>query len=89
MKWAMMIALVVIASGCGEAVSKDRATDAMEAAGYSDVHVTGQHGIAPEIYGCAKGDAVAFDVRAKNPAGKRTTATVCCGLILKGCTIRY
>lgn len=51
--------------------------------------MTGKHGIAPELNGCAKGDAVAFDVHGKNAQGKTVHATVCCGLILKACTVRF
>lgn len=79
--------------GCmGETIDKNRAVATMDAAGFKDIRVTGQHGVAPSWNGCSESDAVAFDVSATNPAGKRVTATVCCGWGLvaeKGCTIRH
>lgn len=73
-------------SGC---VEPSRAVSAMESAGYTNITVTDRHDFAPEFAGCSESDGVAFDVTATNPAGKRTTATVCCGYWLKGCTIRH
>lgn len=75
--------------GCGEMVEPSRAVKTMEAAGYKQVSVTGQHGLAPAWNGCSESDDVAFDVAATNPAGQRIKATVCCGYMLKGCTIRH
>lgn len=89
MKTVWILAMTAAMSACGEAVPQQRAIDAMTSAGYSGITVTGQHGIAPEFAGCAKGDAVAFDVAATNAAGTPTTATVCCGLLIKACTIRH
>lgn len=87
--YTIMAMLFVSCAGCGEMVPVERAVATMEAAGYKNVRVTDQHGVAPQWAGCSEGDAVAFDVSATNPAGKQTTATVCCGLMLKGCTIRH
>jgi hypothetical protein len=81
--------IVLLLTGCGEFVDKSEAVKTMESAGFQDIRVVGQNGIMPTLDGCARDDAVAFKVQAKNPAGKSTTATVCCGLILKACTIRY
>ena len=85
----VFVASMILLCGCGEAVGKDRAKDTLEAAGYSDVKVTAQHGIAPALYGCSDDDAVAFEAVATNPAGKRVATTVCCGLFLKSCTVRH
>lgn len=83
------LAVLVMLGGCGELVEPSKAVSTMESAGYTDVRVIAQHGVAAEWAGCSKGDAVGFDVSAKNPAGVRTTALVCCGLVMKGCTIRH
>lgn len=85
-----LVALVMgLLVGCGEMEENSRAVATMEAAGYSHVAVTGKHGMAASWNGCSESDAVAFDVTATNPAGRRVTATVCCGLWGKGCTIRH
>lgn len=84
-----LLAVVGLLVGCGEMIDKNVAVQTMENAGFKDVRVTGQHGIAPGWYGCGEDDAVAFDVNGKNPAGKQVSATVCCGLVLKNCTVRY
>lgn len=88
MKISYALVLVTLVS-CGELKDNQNAIRAAEGAGLSDVKVTDKHGIAPELNGCAKGDAVAFDVHGKNAQGKTVYATVCCGLILKACTVRF
>ncbi len=85
----VIIGMNLLAGCCGEMVGKGEAVKTMENAGFTNVHVTGQHGIAPSFNGCGVDDAVAFDVIGKNPAGKQVSATVCCGLVFKNCTIRY
>lgn len=90
MKKGMLTALLVLCAACGECVSEDRAVRTLEAEGWKDVRVKAQHGISPHfIGGCSADDAVAFETEGTNPAGIRSTATVCCGLIVKSCTIRH
>jgi hypothetical protein len=89
MHLAAVVTGMGLLAGCGEMVDKDLAVQTMEKAGFKDVRVTAQHGINPTFYGCGKDDAVAFNVSAQNPTGKQVTATVCCGLVFKNCTIRY
>ena len=75
--------------GCGEFVPSDHAVRAARNQGYEDITVTGRHGIFPHyLGGCSENDAAAFDVTATNSRGRRVNLTVCCGLIVKGCTIR-
>lgn len=52
--------------------------------GYSDVQTTGW-----SPWACSKDDTYETGFRAKNPAGKFVEGTVCCGLMTKGCTIRF
>lgn len=85
----IIIGAALTLCGCGEAVGHERPRAALESAGYGDVKITAQHGIAPALYGCGKGDAVAFEAVATNPAGKRVNAVVCCGLFFKSCTVRH
>ena len=86
--WILCFCLV----GCGVMIDKGRAISTMKSAGYKDVTVTAEHGVAPSWNGCGHDDDAAFDVTATNPAGQRVNATVCCGWGLiaeKGCTIRH
>lgn len=87
---ALVLAILLgSTTGCGEAVSVQRPTDAIEAAGFTEVRIVGKHGMAPTFYGCGEDDAVAFDAEATNPTGKRVKITACCGLVFKGCTLRH
>jgi uncharacterized lipoprotein YehR (DUF1307 family) len=76
-------------AACGEAVGNERAVKALEDEGYSDVRITGKHGVAPAWFGCSSDDAVAFDANAVNPKGAQVALTVCCGLVVKACTVRH
>lgn len=89
MQRIFLVGMCVAIVGCGELVDKSSAVQAAENAGWSEVKVIEQHGIAPTFYGCSKDDSVAFEIRGKNPAGKSADATVCCGLVFKSCTVRY
>lgn len=85
---ASLLAFVV--AGCGEAVSDSRAREALTDEGYTGIAIKAQHGVSPHLIGgCGEDDAVAFDASAKNSVGKIVNVTVCCGLIIKGCTIRH
>lgn len=84
-----LLCLFTMVAGCGEFVEPSNAIRSAESAGWSEVRVTEQHGMAPVFYGCGKDDSVAFGIVGKNPAGKRANATVCCGLIFKSCTVRF
>ena len=76
-------------ASCGEFVSPSVAVSAAEMAGFTNVSVVSKSGIMPEWSGCSKGDAVAFHMNGKNPIGKEVSFLVCCGLVLKGCTVRF
>jgi hypothetical protein len=86
---AWFLSMVAMLAGCGEFKSVSEAKRTAEAAGLSSVVVRGKHGMAPSLYGCSESDAVAFDVIGTNARGDRVDAVVCCGLVLKACTIRY
>lgn len=87
-----MLKLAVVAlftSGCGLLVSEDTAVHAARNAGLTDVVVTDTHVFFAGFAGCARDDAAGFDVSGVNPNGQRVEVTVCCGAVLKGCTVRY
>jgi hypothetical protein len=52
--------------------------------GYTDIQTTGY-----SWFECGSDDHYHTGFQAKNPAGKVVNGTVCCGLMFKGCTIRF
>ncbi len=64
-----------------------RATRALETYGFSDVQIVSSDNLAI-FQGCGQHDAFVYEARATNPAGKRIDVLVCCGLLVKACTVR-
>lgn len=77
MRW-LLLCLVI---GC---TSDDQTIETLQKAGYTDIEPGSW---AP--FSCSDDDTVKTSFRAKNPAGQTVTGVVCCGLILKSCTIRF
>ena len=67
------------------APSKSRAQLAVESMGFADVRMGG----AP-LWGCSKEDSVITSAKftAKNARGQTVSGYACCGLWLRGCTVR-
>lgn len=78
---AVAIGIVVAAPEDGAAPKR-----AAEALGFSDVSVVSSS-IFPTWQGCSRGDDVAHRVAATNVRGERVALVVCCGAVLKGCTV--
>lgn len=77
-----LVAIIpALLSGCTDEESTRRT---LENAGYTDVQTTGY-----EMFSCGEDDTYQTGFIATNPKGKRVKGVVCCGLIAKGCTIRY
>ena len=70
--------------GCSD---ENDALSALHSAGWSNAQVTDTSYLNLT---CGRGE-MAYQISGKNPAGKKASATVCCGYTtaLKGCTIRY
>jgi hypothetical protein len=64
--------------------SEDDAKRTLTSAGFKDIRTTGYSPFA-----CAEDDFSATGFTATNPNGLRVSGTVCCGLVFKGCTVRY
>jgi len=78
------------ARGCSHP-SDQAAIESAENHGFTDVRVLDRHDWSPSWNGCGQDDAVAFDMRGKNPAGRSVDFTLCCGTTWsngKGCTVR-
>lgn len=88
-KTISVVACVAFLTACGESASSDAAIRAAVSSGIVDPRVTDQHGIAPGLYGCGQDDGVAFDIAGRNASGQPVNAVVYCGLVLKGCTVRW
>ena len=61
---------------------------AVEDLGFNEVKVVDTHRFLVAFQGCGSDDSISFDVEAKNAQGRPANVTVCCGMWLKGCTVR-
>ncbi len=73
--------IMIFAGGCED---KPRAATVLDHEGYTQITFTGYAWGA-----CADSDSYQTGFRAQNREGKTVTGTVCCGALLKSCTIRY
>jgi hypothetical protein len=78
-----LVILLVFALAPTACVDRDDTRTTLDAAGYTDI-TTGDYA----WFECGRDDTYATRFTARNPAGKRVSGTVCCGL-MKGCTIRF
>ncbi len=61
-----------------------RTVQVLQKAGYTHVTTFGY-----AWFDCSNEDSFNTKFRAKNPQGRWITGVVCCGWLLKSCTIRY
>lgn len=80
-RYILIALLYLFFLGC---TSKSDTIRTLTAAGYSDIQVKGW-----DVFGCSEDDFFATEFVATNPIGRETRGTVCCGLIMKSCTIRH
>lgn len=80
MKRIAIITALLLAS-CG---NDEETVRTLRAAGYTQARSTGW-----EPMSCGKDDTWSTGFVAVNPAGQRVRGVVCCGLVFKGCTIRF
>lgn len=57
---------------------------ALQKSGYVDIQITGW-----EPFSCGEDDTWSTGFRAKNPTGQQVNGVVCCGLLIKSCTVRF
>jgi len=77
----ILVALLSMTIGCA---NKTKTVNALRSAGYTDIMPGG-----PAFGGCGEDDTYATKFTARNPAGTVVNGVVCCGLVGKGCTIRF
>lgn len=82
------VLLFLLAACRGYLVSDEVAIHTAVSAGYTSPRITDRHNIAPGFWGCGEGDAVGFEVDAKNPNGQPVHILVCAGWLFKSATVR-
>lgn len=63
--------------------SHETAQRVLEDAGYTHVKLDGY-----SLWGCAKDDSTNMRFRAHGATGRQVSGILCCGMWLKGCTVR-
>lgn len=79
-----LIGVTALAVALVACTDEDGTRRTLDSAGYTEIQTTGY-----SWFECGKDDSFHTGFRAKNPAGKVVTGTVCCGFATKGCTIRF
>ena len=62
----------------------DMSRETLRKAGFTDIEITGW-----ELWSCGKDDTWSTGFKAKNPQGLVVEGTVCCGMVVKDCTVRF
>ena len=70
---------------CNSCYDADTSQEVLRKAGYTEIEI--QEG--KSWFECGSGDMYATSFTATNPVGVRVKGTVCCGWMMKGCTIRF
>lgn len=79
MKYLLLSLLII--SGCTNA---DKTVSTLQKSGFKNIKSGGYAWFA-----CGKDDTWATNFTATNVNGQEVEGVVCCGLIFKGCTVRY
>ncbi len=83
---AFFVCLVLGMGQC--APGPEKAVSTLRAMGFSEIKVTDSHQYFASWHGCDEKDGVAHEASATNAAGQKVNVVVCCGYVLKGCTVR-
>lgn len=65
-------------------IAPDESREALRKAGFTDITI----GEDRDMFVCDE-ELAATHFKARNPHGDLVEGTVCCGVLLKGCTIRF
>jgi hypothetical protein len=78
----LLLALVTlfVLTAC---VDEGKATEILSSHGYTEIQITGYN-----MFSCSEDDTFKTGFTAKTITGQITSGTVCCGLFMKGCTVR-
>jgi hypothetical protein len=91
MKYLFVMILVLVIGCSGVLVGEEKAIEAMEGVGLSNVQIKNKHIVFVGYHGCGDSDDVAFEAVGNkgSTGGGEVMATVCCGAFFKGCTVRF
>lgn len=76
----LLISSCLLLLSCTDETNSKRVLQQM---GFRDIKMTGHSFTA-----CGEGDTVSDGFEARSPSGYMVSGAVCCGLIMKSCTIR-
>ena len=82
----MKLPLIFATLGLAACAQQSDAVSAVNLLGWSDVVVDDRSDVLS--FGCGDDDTTKFDVHGKDAAGRPAKASVCCGALFKGCTVR-
>lgn len=77
----VLTAICLLACSCTDSSSAQRT---LKAHGFTDIETTGY-----SMFSCGEDDFSKTGFRAKNAQGAAVEGTVCCGLVVKDCTVRF
>lgn len=77
----LLLVISLLLAGCS---SPSMANSTLQKAGYTNIKTTGY-----SWFSCSDSDTFATGFIADNPKGHRISGTVCCGWLVKACTIRF
>lgn len=80
---ALLILIAMLVPRC-TCTAPEESRETLRKAGYTDVEI----GEDRDLFVC-ESELAATHFKAKNPLGEVVEGTVCCGVLLKGCTIRF
>lgn len=87
--FVLVFALVLSIAPLGAFVPDQEICDSLYVLGYEGCRVTNRNVWTPRLTGgCGAGDAISAAVATTNPRGNTVSILVCCGYIMKGCTVR-
>jgi hypothetical protein len=81
--------VVMLSIFSGFFVNENRAIEAVQVFGFSNSKIIKEHRIFSSFAGCDKHDSAGFTINTTNLKGENVNLLVCCGLVFKGCTVRY
>lgn len=88
MKQIILTLATILLCDCGFFVDENKACSTAQTMGFKNCRVVERFSLFPTWSGCSEGDSAGFRIEADNPTGRHVTTIVCCGLTLKGCTMR-
>ena len=87
--YVALVAVIAVLWCVSASEPTDRQEQAARNAGLRSPRVVGRVDMLLSPCGCGDSWATSYQVEGTNASGERVTAYVCCGLVAKGCTVRW